>query len=94
MNIHHRLCRFSRIFFVLETTASVIDDRMNRSPVFVFEDARYAWEFGKWVTDNFEKIKAKAEETTSRGQLLDICQYPMSKMRWLRETKKSRAYIK
>jgi hydroxymethylglutaryl-CoA reductase (NADPH) len=65
-------------------TATVIDDRMNRSPVFVFKNARYAREFGKWVTANFEKIKEKAEETTSRGKLLDIGQYPMSKMRWLR----------
>ena len=65
-------------------TTTVINDRMNRSPVFVFKNARYARDFGKWVTTNFEKIKAKAEETTSRGKLLDIGQYPMSKMRWLR----------
>lgn len=63
---------------------TVIDDAMQRAPVFVFEDARAALAFGKWVTDNFELIKAKAEETTSVGKLRDIEQYAVSKMRWLR----------
>lgn len=62
----------------------VVDDRMNRSPVFVFENAKYARDFGEWVTANFNTIKAEAETTTSVGKLLDIGQYPLGKMRWLR----------
>ncbi len=63
---------------------SVIDDAMQRAPVFIFSDARYAREFGQWVDDNFEAIKAKAEETTSSGKLRNIEQYASAKMRWLR----------
>lgn len=65
-------------------TATVIDDAMNRAPVFVFKNALYARKFGEWIKANFETIKAKAEETTSVGKLLDIDQYPVSKLRWLR----------
>ncbi|MDY6922052.1 MAG: hydroxymethylglutaryl-CoA reductase [Pseudomonadota bacterium] len=63
---------------------SVVDDAMQRAPVFVFEDARAARRFGEWAEDNFEAIKAKAEETTSAGQLRNIEQYAAAKMRWLR----------
>ncbi len=63
---------------------SVIDDAMQRAPVFVFEDARAAREFGLWVDDNLEAIRAKAQETTSSGKLRNIEQYAAAKMRWLR----------
>ncbi|GAC12671.1 hydroxymethylglutaryl-CoA reductase [Aliiglaciecola lipolytica] len=63
---------------------TVIDDAMQRAPLFSFCDARAALAFGQWVTDNFEQIKAKAEETTSVGKLRDIEQYAVSKIRWLR----------
>ncbi|MBU2876768.1 hydroxymethylglutaryl-CoA reductase [Aliiglaciecola lipolytica] len=63
---------------------TVIDDAMQRAPLFSFRDARAALAFGKWVSDNFPLIKAKAEETTSVGKLTDIEQYAVSKMRWLR----------
>lgn len=65
-------------------TTTVIDDAMNRAPVFIFKNALYARKFGQWIEANFDTIKAKAEETTSVGKLLDIDQYPVSKMRWLR----------
>ena len=63
---------------------TVIDDAMQRAPVFTFTDARAALAFGKWVEDNFEHIKAQAEKTTSVGKLRDIEQYAVSKLRWLR----------
>ena len=65
-------------------TTTVVDDAMQRAPVFIFEDARAALRFGRWVEDNFEAIKAKAEETTSSGKLRNIEQYTAAKMRWLR----------
>ena len=46
----------------IKTTIS--DSAMQRAPVFVFKDAREAREFGKWVKENFEKIKEIAEQTT------------------------------
>ena len=65
-------------------TTTVIDDAMQRAPIFVFDNARSARAFGEWVTDNFAGIRAVAEETTRSGKLRDIEQYAQGKMRWLR----------
>lgn len=65
-------------------TTTVIDDAMQRAPVFVFKDARAARDFGQWVDAHFAEIKAAAETTTRSGKLRDIEQYAASKMRWLR----------
>lgn len=65
-------------------TTTVVDDAMNRAPVFVFENAKYAREFGKWVEKHFDQIKAEADTTSSVGRLQHIDQYPVSRMRWLR----------
>lgn len=74
-----RLCREAG---GIKTT--VIDDAMQRAPLFVFDDARAARDFGQWVEANFAAIKAKAEETTRSGKLRNIEQYALGKMRWLR----------
>ena len=74
-----RLCREAG---GIKTT--VIDDAMQRAPLFVFTDARAAREFGVWVEANFAAIKAKAEETTSSGKLRNIEQHAIAKLRWLR----------
>ncbi|MBT5105421.1 MAG: hydroxymethylglutaryl-CoA reductase [Porticoccaceae bacterium] len=63
---------------------TVVDDAMQRAPVFVFNDAREAREFGLWVEQNFEEIAAKAETTTSSGKLRNIEQYAAARMRYLR----------
>ncbi len=65
-------------------TAAVVDDAMQRSPVFEFENARAAREFGQWVDAHFEAIKAQAETTTRVGKLRNIEQYAISRMRYLR----------
>ena len=65
-------------------TCHVIEDKMNRAPVFVFEDAGRARDFGRWIDDHFEQLKALAEETTSVGQLTSIEQFAAAKVRWLR----------
>lgn len=65
-------------------TVSVVDDAMQRAPVFVFENARDARDFGKWVNLNFESIKYAAESTTNQGKLRNIEQYPAAKMMYLR----------
>jgi hydroxymethylglutaryl-CoA reductase (NADPH) len=65
-------------------TCTVIEEAMQRAPLFVFDNARYARDFGKWITANFETIKAKAAETTKSGKLTDIEQYGVGKMRFLR----------
>ncbi|CBL46830.1 Similar to hydroxymethylglutaryl-CoA reductase (NADPH) [gamma proteobacterium HdN1] len=65
-------------------TVTVIDDAMQRAPVFAFENARFARDFGEWISENFPHIKAVAEQTTSAGKLRNIEQYALGKMRWLR----------
>ncbi len=65
-------------------TTHVIEDSMNRAPVFVFDDAGRARDFGLWIEENFDKLKELAETTTSRGKLISIQQFSASKIRWLR----------
>jgi hydroxymethylglutaryl-CoA reductase (NADPH) len=65
-------------------TCTVLEDAMQRAPLFIFDNARYAREFGTWVIDNFAAIKAKAEETTNSGKLVNIEQYGVGKMKFLR----------
>jgi hydroxymethylglutaryl-CoA reductase (NADPH) len=65
-------------------TATVVDDAMQRAPVFVFESAREAQKFGAWLKENFAAIKDRAETTTSVGKLRDIQQFPASRFLYLR----------
>ena len=63
---------------------TVVEQFMQRAPAFIFNDAREAREFGTWVEENFEQIKAVAESTTSVGKLQHIHQWSVSKTRYLR----------
>lgn len=65
-------------------TTTVVDDAMQRAPVFVFASAREAKDFGIWVKENFDEIKAKAETTTNVGKLRDIQQFLASRFLYLR----------
>ena len=64
--------------------ATVVEQFMQRAPVFILEDAVQAREFGKWVEDNFAAIKAEAETTTRSGKLINIGQYQIGPLRYLR----------
>lgn len=79
---YSRGMRLTREAGGIKTT--VIDDAMQRAPMFAFVDAREALAFGKWIEANFDQIKVASEETTSVGKLRDIEQYAVSKLRWLR----------
>jgi hydroxymethylglutaryl-CoA reductase (NADPH) len=63
---------------------TVIDDRMQRAPAFVFEDARGARGLGQWIRDNFDGITAAAEETTRSGRLIEIEQYQVGRILFCR----------
>jgi len=65
-------------------TTTVVEGFMQRAPAFIFRNAREAREFGKWVVENFELIKAAAETTTSVGKLQHIEQWSVSKTKYLR----------
>ena len=63
---------------------TVIEQFMQRSPAFIFDDARKARDFGGWVRDHFDEIKAVAETTTRSGKLVNIGQYAIGPLRNLR----------
>ena len=65
-------------------TTTILDDRMQRAPAFVFASAREARAFGEWLSENFERIKAAAESTTKSGKLQDIEQYSASRILFCR----------
>lgn len=65
-------------------TTTVVDDAMQRAPVFVFKSAREANRFSVWVKENFDAIKEKADATSSIGRLRDIQQFPASRFLYLR----------
>jgi hydroxymethylglutaryl-CoA reductase (NADPH) len=63
---------------------TVVEESMQRAPVFILNDALEAREFGAWVVLNFEKLKRAAEATTHSGHLLNIGQYQLGPLRYLR----------
>jgi hydroxymethylglutaryl-CoA reductase (NADPH) len=64
--------------------ATVVAQSMQRSPVFMFGDAVAAREFGRWVEEHLAEIRAEAEATTRSGKLVDIGQYQVGPLRYLR----------
>jgi hydroxymethylglutaryl-CoA reductase (NADPH) len=64
--------------------ATVVEQFMQRAPVFLLPDAVAAREFGAWVRGHFEAIKQAAEHTTHHGKLDHIEQYQIGPARFLR----------
>ncbi|CAA9347768.1 MAG: Hydroxymethylglutaryl-CoA reductase, partial [uncultured Gemmatimonadaceae bacterium] len=65
-------------------TVTIMDDRMQRAPAFLFESARGARAFSAWLDDHFDEIRAAAEATTQTGKLLDIERYSAGRMLYTR----------
>src|SRR3954468_21463423 len=63
---------------------TIMDDRMQRAPAFLFEDARGARDFGEWLDEHFDEIREVAESTTKSGRLQDIEQYSASRILYTR----------
>ena len=63
---------------------TILDDRMQRAPAFLFASAREMRDFRDWVNENYDRIKEAAESTTSSGRLLDIELYPASRILYTR----------
>ncbi len=63
---------------------TVIEDSMQRAPVFLLADALEARKFGEWVTEHYDDIRAAAEATTRIGKLRNIDQFGVGPMRYLR----------
>src|SRR5215216_630113 len=63
---------------------TILDDRMQRAPAFIFPSAREARAFGSWLDEHFDEIRAAAEATTSAGRLQDIERYSASRILFTR----------
>jgi hydroxymethylglutaryl-CoA reductase (NADPH) len=63
---------------------TILDDRMQRAPSFLFPSAREARAFGEWLEERFDDVKAAAEATTKSGVLQDIEQYSASRILFTR----------
>ncbi|MEA2404058.1 MAG: hydroxymethylglutaryl-CoA reductase [Thermoleophilaceae bacterium] len=65
-------------------TTTILDDRMQRAPSFLFPSAREARAFGDWLEEHFSEIKEAAEATTKSGVLIDIEQYSAGRILYTR----------
>ncbi|MFB9883326.1 hydroxymethylglutaryl-CoA reductase [Planobispora siamensis] len=65
-------------------TAAVVEESMQRGPVFSFDGALQARDFGVWVEEHFAEIRKVAEATTRHGRLRNIGQYQVGPLRYLR----------
>lgn len=65
-------------------TTTVLNDRMQRAPAFIFPSAREARDFGQWLDEHFDEVKAAAETTTRSGKLRDVEQYSASRILFTR----------
>ena len=63
---------------------AVVEEHMQRAPVFILDDALAAREFGRWVDEHCDEIRAAAESTTRTGRLTYIGQYQIGPLRFLR----------
>ena len=64
--------------------ATVVAQAMQRSPVFMFDDALVARGFCHWVDAHLAGIREAAEATTHVGHLVDIVQHAIGPLRHLR----------
>jgi hydroxymethylglutaryl-CoA reductase (NADPH) len=65
-------------------TTTIMDDRMQRAPAFLFASAREARDFCGWLRENFDDIKTAAETTTKSGRLIEIEQYTAGRIVYTR----------
>ncbi|MFK7936208.1 MAG: hydroxymethylglutaryl-CoA reductase [Saprospiraceae bacterium] len=79
---YNRGMKIARLAGGIKTT--ILDDAMNRGAAFQFANAQFARDFGEWSSTHFAEIKAESEQTTSVGKLLNINQYAVGKIRYLR----------
>ena len=63
---------------------TVIEDSMQRSPVFVFNSCREAMKFSEWIVDNMEDIRQQAEATSNVATLEEIEHYIAGRFVYLR----------
>ena len=64
--------------------ATVVDDRMQRAPVFVCDSAMHARQLAEWIDVHLGDVRAAAQSTTSVGRLVEIERYHVGPLLYLR----------
>ena len=65
-------------------TTTISDDMMQRAPIFIFDSAREALVFARWVDENIEDIRRQAEASSNVAKLINIQKFLTSKFVYLR----------
>ena len=65
-------------------TTAVVDERMQRAPVFILADALQARAFGEWITSSSRRSRRRPNRRRRSGQLISIEQYAVGPLRYLR----------
>ncbi len=65
-------------------TTTILEDKMQRAPVFVFKSSREARDFAWWIDEHMDEIREQAESNSKVAKLLDIEKYLVSKLVHLR----------
>ncbi len=65
-------------------TTTVVKHSMQRAPVFLFDNALEAREFGKWLDDNLDSIRGVVRASTDVPRLTEIEQYIVGNMMYTR----------
>ncbi len=63
---------------------TVVGDKMQRAPVFVFENARKGRDFEQWIDAHMDQIREQAEATSSVAKLVYIDRYLANRFVFLR----------
>ena len=63
---------------------TVVKHSMQRAPVFLFDNALEAREFGKWLEANLDSIRGVVKTSSSTGRLTEIEQYIVANMMYTR----------
>jgi len=63
---------------------TILEDKMQRAPVFVLESSREARDFARWIDKHIDEIREQAEANSKVAKLLDIEKYLVSKIVHLR----------
>jgi len=64
--------------------ATVTKHSMQRAPVFMFDNALEAREFGKWVNEHIDAIRGVVKTSSRTGRLTEIEQYPVGNLLYTR----------
>jgi len=64
--------------------ATVVKHSMQRAPVFMFDDALEARDFGQWLRENLDSIRGVVKTSVEVPRLIEIEQYPVANMLYTR----------